>query len=294
MANETVAVVTGSNSGIGRSAAIDLASKGWKVYGTMRSLDKGEKLASLAIEAGVTVHPIVCDVADTDSVNTAMAEILGDAGRVDVLVNNAGIGGNAVMEECTPALYDEVFNVNVNGIVRCSQAVLPQMRDRGDGCIVNISSIAGRIAAIGQSPYVTSKWAVEGLSEGMAQELAAFGVRVAIIEPGIVWTAIMAKNTGAPNATGAYDAHYRRLFAFYAKGLKTPGQPQEVADVIHEAATTDQAKLRWTCGWGGVELSQNRSRFSDEEWVALGAIVDDVEYEARFSELFGLDVTSTG
>ncbi len=288
----TVAVVTGSNSGIGRAAAVDLAAKGWTVYGTMRSLDKGEKLASMAAEAGVEVHPIVCDVADTDSVNSAMAEILDQAGQIDVLVNNAGIGGNAVMEECPPELYDEVFNVNVNGIVRCSQAVVPGMRERNTGCIVNISSIAGRIAAIGQSPYVVSKWAVEGLSEGMAQELAAFGIRVAIVEPGIVWTAIMAKNTEAPNASGAYDAHYRRLFAFYAKGLQTPGQPHEVADVIHEAATTSEPKLRWTCGWGGVELSQNRSRFTDEEWVALGAIEDDAEYAARFSELFGLDITA--
>lgn len=290
---DTIAVVTGSNSGIGRAAAVDLAAKGWTVYGTMRSLDKGDKLASMAEERGVTVHPVVCDVADTASVNKAMAEIMADAGQVDVLVNNAGVGGNAVMEECPPELYDEVFNVNLNGIVRCSQAVVPQMRERGSGCIVNVSSITGRLAAIAQSPYVVSKWAVEGLSEGMAQELAAFGVRVAVIEPGIVRTAIMAKNTDAPNSSGAYDSHYRRLFAFYSKGLQTPGHPDEVADVIFEAATTDSPRLRWTCGWGGPELSTNRALVSDEDWVALGAIVDDAEYEERFTELFGLDITTT-
>ena len=166
------------------------------------------------------------------------------------------------------------------------------MREQGSGCIVNISSIAGRIAAIAQSPYVASKWAVEGLSEGLAQEMAPFGIRVVIIEPGIVWTAIMAKNTDVPNELNAYDAAYRRLFAFYAKGLQTPGAPSEVADVIHEAVTTDDYKLRWTCGWGGAELSSNRKNFSDEDWVALGAIEDDAEYEARFSELFGLDISS--
>jgi NAD(P)-dependent dehydrogenase (short-subunit alcohol dehydrogenase family) len=291
--SNTIAVVTGSNSGIGRAAAVDLAAKGWTVYGTMRSLEKGEKLAAMAADQGVEVHPVVCDVADTDSVKAAIAEISADAGQIDVMVNNAGIGGNGVMEECPPELYDEVFDVNVNGIVRCSQAVLPQMRERGSGCIVNVSSIAGRIAAIAQSPYVVSKWAVEGLSEGMAQELAPFGIRVAVIEPGIVWTAIMAKNTDAPNASGAYDAHYRRLFAFYGKGLQTPGHPDDVASVIFEAATTSSPKLRWTCGWGGVELSQNRGNFSDEDWVALGAIEDDAEYEARFSELFGLDITTS-
>ncbi|MDA3037980.1 MAG: SDR family oxidoreductase [Actinomycetota bacterium] len=288
--SSTIAVVTGSNSGIGRSAAVDLAAKGWTVYGTMRSLDKGDKLASMAEEAGVVVHPVVCDVADSASVNRAMAEILDDAGRIDVLVNNAGIGGNAVMEECSIDLYAEVMNVNLHGVVRCSQAVLPQMRERGSGCIVNVSSITGLFAAIAQSPYVTSKWAVEGLSEGMAQELTPFGIRVVVIEPGIVRTAIMAKNTGAPNESGAYDAHYRRLFAFYAKGLQTPGVPSEVADVIYEAVTTDQYRLRWTCGWGGPELSTNRALVSDEDWVALGAIEDDDEYRARFSELFELDI----
>ncbi len=288
--SSTIAVVTGSNSGIGRSAAVDLAAKGWTVYGTMRSLDRGDKLTSMAEEAGVVVHPVVCDVADSESVNRAMAEILDDAGRIDVLVNNAGIGGNAVMEECSIELYDEVMNVNLHGVIRCSQAVLPQMRERGSGCIVNVSSITGLFAAIAQSPYVTSKWAVEGLSEGMAQELAPFGIRVVVIEPGIVRTAIMAKNTEAPNESGAYDAHYRRLFAFYAKGLQTPGVPSEVADVIYDAVTTDAYRLRWTCGWGGPELSANRALVSDEDWVALGAIEDDDEYKARFTELFGLDI----
>lgn len=285
---DTVAVVTGSNSGIGRSAAVDLAAKGWTVYGTMRSLDKGEKLAAMAAEAGVTVHPVVCDVADSESVNTAIAEVLDDAGRIDVLINNAGIGGNGVAEETPIEVYDEVMNVNVNGIVRGVQAVAPHMRERGSGTIVNISSVAGRIAAIAQSPYVASKWAVEGLSEGLAQELAPFGIRVVIVEPGIVKTAIMAKNTDAPNAAGAYDMAYRRLFNFYMAGLQTPGMPSEVADVIFEAVTTDDYRLRWTCGWGGPELCENRPKVSDEDWVELGAIEDDAAYNERFSELFGL------
>ncbi len=283
-----VAVVTGSNSGIGRSAAVDLASKGWTVYGTMRSLDKGEKLAAMAAEAGVAVHPVVCDVTDTVSVNRAMSEVLAEAGRIDVLVNNAGIGGNGVLEETPVEDYTEVFDVNVSGIVRCAQAVIPHMRERGSGSIVNISSVAGRIAAIAQSPYVASKWAVEGLSEGLAQELAPFGIRVVIIEPGIVKTAIMAKNGAAPNESGAYDMAYQRMFNFYATGLQNPGLPAEVADVIHEAVTTDEYRLRWTCGWGGEELCTNRAKVSDEDWVALGAIEDDAEYTKRFSELFGL------
>lgn len=286
----TVAFITGANSGIGRSAAVDLAAKGWEVYGSMRSLDKAAKLDAMAEGKGVTVNKVVCDVTDTDSVNQAIAEVTGAAGQIDVLVNNAGIGGNGVAEETPIELYQEVMDVNLYGTIRCAQAVLPQMRERRSGCIINISSIAGVIAAIAQSPYVASKWAVEGLTEGLAQELAAHGIRVALIEPGIVMTAIMAKNTDAPNTTGAYDAHYRRLFGFYETGLKTPGHPDEVAEVIYAAATDDQPQFRYTCGWGGKELSSNRATVSDADWIALGAIEDDAAYAARFEELFGLSI----
>lgn len=286
----TVAFITGANSGIGRGAAIDLAGRGWEVYGSLRDPAKGDKLAALADAAGVEVHPVVCDVTDTASVQRAVAEVAERSGGIDVLVNNAGVGGNAVAEECPIELYASVMDVNLHGAVRCIQAVLPQMRQRRNGTIVNISSVAGRIAAIGQSPYVTSKWAVEGLSEGLAQEVAPFGIRVVIVEPGVVRSAIFAKNVDAPDSTGAYTTAYRRMLRFYAAGLRQPGQPSDVADVIHEAVTTDTPRLRWTCGWGGAELAGTRAAVSDEDWVALGAIEDDPEYEARFEELFGLDI----
>lgn len=286
----TVAVVTGANSGIGRAAAVDLAAKGWRVFATMRSLDKGAKLGEMAAAAGVEVTPVVCDVTSDEQVAAAFGSIIDDAGRVDVLVNNAGIGGNGVLEETPIDLYRETMDVNVYGIVRCCQAVLPQMRAQGSGAIVNISSVAGRIAALAQSPYVVSKWALEGLSEGLAQEVAPFGIRVVIVEPGVVRTAIMAKNIDAPNASGAYDVHNRRLFAFYAAGLANPGHPSEVADVIYEAVTTETPVLRWTCGWGGPELTGNRATVPDEDWVALGTIADDDAYVERFRQLFGLDI----
>jgi NAD(P)-dependent dehydrogenase (short-subunit alcohol dehydrogenase family) len=287
----TVAFITGANSGIGRSAAVDLARKGWTVYGSMRGLDKGTRLQAMAEEAGVSVHPVVCDVTDDESVRTAIDEVTSAAGQIDVLVNNAGIGGNGVAEESPVALYQEVMDVNVYGIIRCTQAVLPQMRARGNGCIINIGSVAGVIAAISQSAYVVSKYAVAGLTEGMAQELVPFGIRVALIEPGIVKTAIMAKNTDAPNTTGAYDAHYRRLFAFYTAGLQTPGQPDEVADVIYAAATDDPPRFRYTCGWGGPEITARRAGVTDEQWIELGAAEDDAAYAAGFQALFGLDIS---
>jgi len=286
----TIAIVTGANSGIGRTTAVRLAEEGWTVYGTMRSLDKGEKLAAMATKVGVHVEPLVADVTDGPSVDAAVQHVVEAEGRIDVLVNNAGIGGNGVAEETPIERYAELMDVNLLGVIRGVQAVLPTMRAQGSGAIVNISSIAGVVAALAQSAYVASKWAVEGFSEGLAQEVAPFGIRVAIIEPGIVKTAILAKNTDSPSLTGAYDAHYRRMFAMYAAGLANPGHPDEVAEVIIRAVTEDQPALRYTCGWGGPEILERSPGVSDSDWVELGAISDDDVYAERFEELYGLDI----
>jgi NAD(P)-dependent dehydrogenase (short-subunit alcohol dehydrogenase family) len=281
-----VSVVTGANSGIGRATAIYLAQQGHEVYGTVRSLDKAGKLNQMAADAGVEVQLAVLDVGDDDSVRTGMADVLARAGHVDNLINNAGVGGNSVLEECPVSLYADVMNINLYGSVRCIQAVLPQMRERRSGCIINISSVVGKIAAIAQQPYFSSKWAVEGMSEGLAQEVAPFGIRVAIVEPGITKSAIFAKNIDAPNQTGAYDAPYRRMFQMYAAGLAEATDPMEVGAVIHHAIHTDEPKLRYPVSWGSQEMIDGRSAMSDEQWVAMGAIEDDADYYAAFEHHF--------
>ncbi|HEY4610813.1 MAG TPA: SDR family oxidoreductase [Ilumatobacteraceae bacterium] len=289
----TISVVTGANSGIGRATAIHLAQQGHTVYGTVRSVDKATKLEAMSKDAGVEVSLVELDVADDQSVRAGFARILeATDGVVDVLVNNAGIGGNAVAEECQTSTYLEVMNVNLCGAVRCLHAVLPGMRARRSGAIVNITSVAGRVAAIAQSPYVTSKWAFEGLSEGLAQELAPFGIRVAIIEPGVTKSAIFAKNVEAPHETGAYDAHYRRLFQFYATGYARATDPFEVAQLIHHAVTTEKPQLRYAVSWGGPELINGREAMSDEEWIALGSHDDDADYYAAFQSAFGVDISN--
>jgi NAD(P)-dependent dehydrogenase (short-subunit alcohol dehydrogenase family) len=285
--NEPVTVVTGANSGIGRATAIHLAAQGHDVYGTVRSLDKAGKLQVMAEQAGTTVKLVVLDVADDDSVKHGMAEILERAGRVDNLVNNAGIGGNAVTEECPISLYTDVMNVNFYGTIRCIQAVLPQMRERGSGCIVNISSVVGRVAAIAQQPYVASKWALEGMSEGLAQEVAPHGVRVAIVEPGVTKSAIFAKNIEVPNPTGAYDAAYRRMFQFYAAGIPQGTDPMEVGAIVFHAITTDAPTLRYTVSWGSEVMIAGRREMTDEEWIALADHEDDAAYYDDFANRFG-------
>ena len=281
-----VAVVTGANSGIGRATAVHLAANGFEVYGTVRSLDKAGKLQQMAADAGAEVQLVVMDVADDASVTFGMAEILERAGQIDHLVNNAGVGGNAVTEECPVSLYADVMNVNLYGAVRCIQAVLPQMRERGSGTIVNVTSVVGRLAAIAQQPYVASKWAFEAMSEGLAQEVAPHGIRVAIIEPGITKSAIFAKNIDAPNQTGAYDAPYRRMFQMYAAGLGEATDPFEVGAVILHAITTDAPKLRYAVSWGAAEMIAGRRAMTDEQWVAMGALTDDGDYYDAFEHHF--------
>ena len=250
-----VSVVTGANSGIGRATAIHLARQGHRVVGTVRSIAKADKLQAMADDAGVDIELFELDVADDESVRDGLrrdprrdrsCRPPREQRRRRRQRRRRGVPDRS----CTSS----VMNVNLCGAVRCLQAVLPQMRERGSGTIVNITSVAGRIAALAQSPYVASKWAFEGLSEGLAQELAPFGIRVVIIEPGVTKSAIFAKNIDAPNSTGVYEAHYRRMFQFYATGMANATDPFEVAEVIHEAITTDEhrASLSGELGWRGT------------------------------------------
>ncbi|MGA2211280.1 MAG: SDR family oxidoreductase [Acidimicrobiales bacterium] len=287
-------VVTGANSGIGRATAVHLAAQGHTVYGTVRSFDKAAKLRAMAADAHVEVNLIELDVADDDSVRSGFARVFDEAGRVDVLVNNAGVGGNGSVEETTVETYAEVMNVDLYGQLRCLKAVLPSMRRRGSGTIVNITSVVGRVAALAQAPYVASKWALEGVSEQLAQEVARFGIRVAIVEPGITKSAIFAKNVDSTDAGSDYEPHLRRMFQFYAAGIAQATDPFEVAKVVHHAIHTDTPALRYAVSWGGPELIAGRSEITDEQWVALGAIEDDDEYYQAFSTTFGVDITPRG
>ena len=288
-----IAVVTGANSGIGRATALHLAQQGYRVFGTVRSLDKASKLQARANELGVTVELIEMDVADDASVQRGFADIFRATDRVDVLVNNAGVGGNGVVEESTSQMYHDAFNVNVVGAIRCTQQVLPNMRERKSGTIVNITSVVGKFAAIAQAPYVASKWAFEGVSEELAQEVAPFGIRVVIIEPGVTKSSIFAKNIDAPNQSGAYDAHYRRMFAFYAAGITNATPAEEVGALIHHAITTDTPQLRYACSWAGPEIVAGRAKQSDGDWVAMADSENDSDYFDAFKTAYGVGLSNS-
>lgn len=287
-----VAVVTGANSGIGRATALHLAEHGYSVYGTVRETARAEKLLAEAERRGVHVELAELDIADDESVAAGFADIDTRAGRIDVLVNNAGVGGNGTVEETTADRFLEVMNIDLCGATRCIQAVLPQMRERRSGTIVNITSVAGRLAAIAQAPYVAAKWALEGVAEQLALEVAAFGVRVAIVEPGVTKSSIFGKNADAPNATGAYAAQYERMLQMYAAGYLHATDAGEVGEVIRHAIETDDPKLRYQVSWGGREIVAGRQAMSDEDWVALGTIESLTDYIAAFNAAFGIDIST--
>ncbi len=282
-------LITGANSGIGRSTALHLAAAGYRVFAAMRDTQKAEKLLGLAKQAGCQVEPIQLDVCDDASVRRAFEKIHDAVGALDVLINNAGVAMNATVEDVDIAAAMSVFDTNYWGVIRCTQAVLPAMRERGAGHIINISSIAGRIAALAQTIYSSSKWALECLSENLAQEVAPFGVRVTVIEPGVARTAILPKNIGHPEPT-AYEDTYRRMLQFYTKGMQANVPAEQVAETIHAAMTDRSPRFRYTCAWGGEELTSGRLRMTDEQWVGLGNASSDEDYYKNFESLFGLDL----
>lgn len=292
MSHAPVSVVTGANSGIGRATAVHLAQAGHTVYGTVRDVGRAGKLHDAAAAAGVTVELVELDIASDESVRDGFARILDAAGRVDHLVNNAGVGGNGVVEETSSARLLDVMNVDLCGAVRCVQAVLPQMRARRSGTIVNVSSVAGRLAAIAQAPYVAAKWALEGVSEQLAHEVAPFGVRVAIVEPGVTKSSIFGKNLDAPNESGVYGSQYARMFQMYAAGYVHATDAVEVAEVIRHAIETEAPRLRYQVSWGGAGIVEGRARMTDEEWVAMGRIESLDDYIAAFRDAFGIDLTT--
>ena len=292
MSETSVAVVTGANSGIGRATALHLAEHGYAVYGTVRSLDRAGKLLAEAEKRGVNVELAELDIADDASVAAGFADIASRAGRIDVLINNAGVGGNGTVEETTADRFLDVMNIDLCGATRCIQAVLPEMRERGSGTIVNITSVAGRLAAIAQAPYVAAKWALEGVAEQLAMEVAPFGVRVAIVEPGVTKSSIFGKNIDMPNETGAYGPQYERMLQMYAAGSIHATDASEVGEVIRHAIETDDPKLRYQVSWGGEEIVRGREAMSDEDWVELGAIESLDDYITAFNAAFGIDIST--
>ena len=283
-------IVTGANSGIGRSTAITLATNDYTVFATMRSLERGEKLREIAQELNLEIKEVELDVSDTDSVNQGINEILEQTDQIDVLINNAGVGSNAVIEDVDIESDKNVFETNFWGVVRCIQAVLPTMRQQKSGHIIQVSSIAGRVGLPAQPIYSASKWALEGLSENLAHDLSSFGVRVSIIEPGVTRTAILGKNNTVPQ-NADFENIYARMLDMYMQGIEANVRPEEVSAAILQCLESSSHQLRWPVAWGAETMVNARhdGSVSDEEWVEIGSLVNNREEWVRsFSQAFNL------
>ena len=283
-------IVTGANSGLGRSTAITLAKNDYTVFATMRSLERGEKLREIAQELNLVIKAVELDVSDTDSVNQGINEILNQTDQIDILINNAGVGSNAVIEDVDIESDKSVFETNFWGVVRCIQAVLPTMRQQKSGHIIQVSSIAGRVGLPAQPIYSASKWALEGLSENLAHDLSSFGVRVSIIEPGVTRTAILGKNNTVPQ-NDDFENIYARMLDMYMQGIEANIRPEAVSETILQCLESSSKQLRWPVAWGAETMVDARhdGSVSDEEWVKIGSLVNDREEWVRsFRQAFNL------
>ncbi|HKW95002.1 MAG TPA: SDR family oxidoreductase [Methylomirabilota bacterium] len=287
-----ITLITGTSTGIGFATALHFARRGHRVVATMRNLAKAGPLEEAARAEKLPLVVRELDVTRPESIARAMAETGEREGPVDVLVNNAGIGGATPLELVPEAEHRAMFEANYWGPIRMIQAVLPAMRERRSGCIVNVTSIAGRVATPNQIPYSASKHALAAASEALAHEVAAFGIRVAIIEPGVIQTAIFENSAGAIRYDKAspYRQIMRRNGKLFAAGFRNPGRPETVAEIIYDAVTTDRPRLRYPVGTDAEGLAAGRGRISDEDWVAMGGELSDAEYNGRFKRYFGIEL----
>jgi|SRR5271170_426139 len=284
-----IALVTGASSGIGLATAVTLARGGHTVIATMRNLAGGGELQKIASEEKLSVSVATLNVDDDASVSEGIGKAISDHGRIDILVNNAGVAGGGPIEEVPIAVFRQAMETNFFGGLRCIKAVLPGMRERRHGCIVNVTSIAGRVANTPQAPYAASKWAFEALSECLAQEMRAFNVRVALIEPGVIATPIFRKPRFEPPKDSPYP-HLRRLRAFFAASLAKPVSPYVVGEQIQRIVDGDSWQLRYPVGPDAAPFLQRRASKTDEQ-VIKEAAESDEDYKARIKRETGLDIS---
>ena len=269
---EKVAVVTGTSSGIGFETALALAREGYYTYATMRDTTKGDKIKELGKKDNLKIDVLELDVDDENSVKTAIQKILDQKQRIDVLVNNAGWGLWGCVEDVSIDEFKAQFDTNFFSIIRLIQEVGPTMRKQGSGTIVNISSVVGRIGFPASPAYISSKFALEGLSESLRFELAPFGVNVVIIEPGVIKTNFMKNMRMAEKSES--DTVYRDITVKVVSGVKMMAEmgthPKEVADTIIKAVKDEKPLPRYIVGNDAsmfLEAKKNKTDIEFENYL---------------------------
>jgi NAD(P)-dependent dehydrogenase (short-subunit alcohol dehydrogenase family) len=241
-----VAIVTGASGGIGEATARALHAAGYRVFGTSR---RAPGTRSPGIEY------LVCDVTSDESVQAAVGEVLSNAGRVDLLVNNAGVGLVAGAEESSLEQAKSLFDVNLFGLIRMTKAVLPTMRKQRAGRIVNLSSVMGLIPAPFMALYAASKHAVEGYSESLDHEIRGSGVRVVLVEPAYTRTSFEGNVYQADQQLEVYRSARTNAEGVLRDGMKTADTPELVASAVVKASTELNPRRRYTAGRAARQIS---------------------------------------
>jgi NAD(P)-dependent dehydrogenase (short-subunit alcohol dehydrogenase family) len=265
---EKVALVTGSSSGIGYETSLSLAREGYFTYATMRDLKKAETIKKIAQDENLPLKVIELDVDNEDSIENAIRSIINEKQRIDVLVNNAGWGIWGTTEDVSIEEFKEQFETNFFSVVRMIQKVAPVMRKQGTGNIVNISSVAGRIGFPVSTAYISSKFAIEGLSESLRYELGPFGVNVIIIEPGVIKTNFFDSMKTAKKADES-DI-YRDITIKVISGVKMMAEmgtpPKEVASVIIKSLKEEKPLPRYVVGNDAIMFLEAKKMKTDIEF----------------------------
>jgi len=265
---EKVALVTGSSSGIGYETSLSLAREGYFTYATMRDLKKANAVKKIAEDENLPLKVIELDVDDEKSAEDAVKSIIDEKQRIDVLVNNAGWGIWGTAEDVSIEEFREQFETNFFSVVRMIQKVAPVMRKQGTGDIVNISSIAGRIGFPVSTAYISSKFALEGLSESIRFELGQFGVNVIIIEPGVIKTNFFDSMKTAKKANES--SAYREITEKVISGVKMMAEmgtaPKEVASVIIKSLKEEKPLPRYVVGNDAVMFLEAKKMKTDIEF----------------------------
>jgi NAD(P)-dependent dehydrogenase (short-subunit alcohol dehydrogenase family) len=269
MNDHKVIIVTGSSSGIGLESALLLARNGYITYATMRSPEKDTTIKTAVQKEGLPITVVQLDVTDDNSVKNAVDHIISEAGRIDVLVNNAGYSLGGALEDLSMEEIKSQYETNLFGLIRVSQAVLPTMRKQRSGRILNISSGAGIFGFPGLSAYVSTKFAVEGLSESIAYELEPFGIKVILIEPGFIKTnfahaMVVAKKAQDP--ASPYSELMQRIMASASELAKNASTADLVANIILDAASNPNPRLRYLAGkdvesWAAGKKNMDENEF---------------------------------
>jgi NAD(P)-dependent dehydrogenase (short-subunit alcohol dehydrogenase family) len=276
-------LITGTSKGIGLETALAFARAGHTVFATMRNPSGAHELAETAVRERLPIHTYAMDVDSDSSVSSAIAAIRNDHGSIDILVNNAGIDRAGSVEELPLSEFRVSMETNYFGALRCIQTLLPEMRTRRSGCIINVTSIAGLITNPPLAAYCASKWALEAVTESLAAEMKPHKVRVAIVEPGIIDTA-MARRLGEDHAVAIYP-HRARFAAMFAAALRNPVPPSLVAEKILYVAQSGTQQLRHLVGPDAAMLVNWRRQMSDEEWLDINGADDNVFF-TRLKQAF--------